>query len=296
MVLMAAIKPEDIKKAAAVLKEQRPAYLKMLDFYESVFVAQEESKKNIDFAPIQISDGLLSLKSKQKFPLIKPAEFIVDTKAASKLCLEICDIANNANPHLAQSAQKFLRAIQNDFDLKALFRLVLEPDPRQFEEVAGQLDLDQNVLTFFIYNSVNPSLRLGAEQLAVYLEGQDPWQQGYCPICGNPPVLSMLEDEGRRTLICSFCWHTWPVKRGLCPFCDKHGSKTSGYFFSQEENEYRVYTCEHCKKYIKTIDTAKTDRWIYPPLEQVVTLHLDIQANQKGYASGLSDFDLPSLK
>ena len=60
-----------------------------------------------------------------------------------------------------------------------------------------------------------------------------------------------------------------------------------GYFFSEEENEYRVYTCDNCKKYIKTIDTVKIDRFIYPPLEQVVTLHLDMQANQKGFESGL---------
>jgi FdhE protein len=296
MARMHAFKPEDIKKAATVLKQQRPAYSKMLDFYEDLFVSQEESKKTIDINPIQISDELLSIKSKQKFSLIDPARFMIDVAAASKLCLKICDIAKNANPHLAQSAQRLLDAIQNGCDLKVLFQLVLEPDRRQFEEIAKQLDLDQNVLAFFIYNSVNPSIRSGAEQLAVYLEGQDPWQQGYCPICGNPPVISMLADEGRRTLICSFCWHTWPAKRGLCPFCDKHDSKTLGYFFNQKENEYRVYTCEHCKKYIKTIDITKTDRWIYPPLEQVVTLHLDIQANQKGYAPGLPDFDLPSLK
>ncbi len=296
MAQMTAFKPEDIKKAAAELKEQRPAYLKMLDFYQAVFVAQEESRKNIDSAPIQISDELLEIKSGQDLPLIDPAGFMIDVEAASRLCLAICDIAKTANPHLAQSAQKLLDAINRGFDLKSAFTHLLQESHAQIDIAAKQLEIEQNVLIFFIYNSINPSIRLGAEQLSVYLDRQDTWQQGYCPICGNPPVLSMIEDEGRRSLICSFCWHAWSAKRGMCPFCDEHGKKTSGYFFSEEENEYRVYTCDNCKKYTKTIDTTKADRLIYPPLEQVVTLHLDLQASQKGYQSGLPGFDLTPIK
>ncbi len=296
MAQMTALKPEDIKRAAAELKEQRPAYIKMLEFYQAVFVAQEESKKNIDIAPIQISDELLEIKSGRDLPLIDPAGFMIDTEAAGKLCLAICDIAKTANPHLAQSAQKLLDAINRGIDLTSAFTHLLQANHAQIDRTAKQLDIEYNVLIFFLYNSINPCLRLGAEQLSVYLERQDPWQQGYCPICGSPPVLSVLEDEGQRFLICSFCWHTWSAKRGLCPFCDQHDKTSIGYFFSEEEKEYRVYTCDTCKKYTKTIDTVKADRLIYPPLEQLVTLHLDMQASQKGYQSGLPGFDLTPIK
>ena len=296
MALMIAFTTEDIKKAAAQLKELRPAYLQMLDFYEDVFVAQEESKKNIAIAPIQISDELLEIKSGQDIPLIDPAGFMIDMEAASRLCLAICDIAKTANPHMTQSAQKLLDAFNRGFDLKSAFTHLLQESHAQIDKTAKQLDIEHNVLIFFLYNSINPSVRLGAEQLSVYLDRQDPWQPGYCPICGSPPVLSVLEDEGRRFLICSFCWHAWSAKRVICPFCDQRDKKSLGYFFSEEEKEYRVYTCDNCKKYMKTIDTVKADRLIYPPLEQVVTLHLDMQASQKGYQSGLPGFDLTSIK
>jgi FdhE protein len=296
MAQMTAFKPEDIKKAAAQLKELRPAYLQMLDFYEEVFVAQAESKKNIDIAPIQISDELLSIQSKQQFSLIDPAGFAIDMEAASSLFLAICATAKNANPHLAQSAQKLLDAINRGFDLKSAFTHLLQESHAQIDRTSKQLDIEHNVLIFFLYNSIKPSVRLGAEQLSIYLDRQDPWLQGYCPICGSPPVLSVLEDEGRRFLICSFCWHAWSAKRGICPFCDQRDKKSLGYFFSEEEKEYRVYTCDNCKKYMKTIATVKADRLIYPPLEQVVTLHLDMQASQKGYQSGLPGFDLASIK
>jgi FdhE protein len=296
MAQMTAFKPEDIKKAAAQLKELRPAYLQMLDFYEDVFVAQEESKRNIDIAPIQISDELLSIKSRQQFSLIDPAGFVIDMEAAGRLFLAICETAKNANPHLAQSAKKLLDAVKRGFDLKSIFTDLLQENNERIDEAAKQLDIEHNVLIFFLYNSINPSVRLGAEQLSVYLDRQDPWQQGYCPICGSPPVLSVLKDESRRFLICSFCWHAWSAKRSICPFCDQRDKKSLGYFFSEEEKEYRVYTCDYCKKYMKTIDTLKADRLIYPPLEQVVTLHLDMQASQKGYQSGLPGFDLTSIK
>ena len=282
-----AFKSEDIKKAAIALRKLRPAYSEMLDFYEKLFVSQEDSKDQIDIAPIQIADEMLAIKAAEKLPLINPDDFVIELDAASKLCITVCETAKSANQHLAQSAQALLDAMDNDLDLKTLFPLLLQASTAQIEKAAKQLDIEQNILAFFIYSSMNPSIKLCAEQLAVYLDRQDPWQQGYCPICGSPPVLSILEDEGKRSLICGFCWHAWPVKRGLCPFCDRHDSKSMGYFFSEEENEYRVYTCDNCKKYIKTIDTTKIDRLIYPPLEQVVTLHLDMQANQKGFESGL---------
>ena len=281
------LKSDDIKNAASVLRKLRPAYSEMLDFYEKLFVSQEDSKNQINIAPIQISDEMLAIKAGEKLPLISTDDFVIDINAASKLWVTICETAKSANQHLAQSAQALLDAIDNDLDLKTLFPHLLQANNTQIEETANQLDIKQNILAFFLYSSMNPSVKLCAEQLSVYLDPQGSWQQKYCPICGNPPVLSILEDEGERSLICSICWHSWPAKRSTCPFCDQHDSRSLNYFFSEEENEYRVYTCDSCKKYIKTIDTRKTDRPIYPPLEQVVTLHLDMKAKEMGFETGL---------
>jgi len=48
------------------------------------------------------------------------------------------------------------------------------------------------------------------------------------------------------------------------------------------------------KKYVKTVDTRKIDRFFYPPLEQIATLHLDMKANETGLERGVgkcADFD-----
>lgn len=106
--------------------------------------------------------------------------------------------------------------------------------------------------------------------------------------------MSALEGDGERFLFCSFCWHKWPVRRLVCPFCENDDSKTLHYFYTEEEREYRVNVCDKCKKYVKTVDTRKIDRFFYPPLEQIATLHLDMKANETGLERGVgkcADFD-----
>jgi FdhE protein len=91
-------------------------------------------------------------------------------------------------------------------------------------------------------------------------------------------------------LICGFCWHPWPVKRVFCPFCENRDGKTLHYFYSEEEKDTRVDLCDNCKKYIKALDTKKVARLIYPPLEQLSTMHLDIKAQEMGFEPGIKLF------
>ena len=99
--------------------------------------------------------------------------------------------------------------------------------------------------------------------------------------------LAMLQNEGKRVLACSFCRHEWSAYRIFCPFCENTDSDTLQYFVVQDDDEHRVDVCENCKRFIKTVDLRKISRIIYPPLEQIATLHLDMKASEAGYVSGL---------
>jgi FdhE protein len=114
------------------------------------------------------------------------------------------------------------------------------------------------------------------------------WEKGYCPICGSPPALARLEADGRRFLFCGFCWHRWPGRRAVCPFCDTADPGRLSYIYSEEEKEYRLDLCDACRKYVKTLDSRHLARTSYPPLEQVASLHLDVKAAEAGYQSALS--------
>ena len=72
-----------------------------------------------------------------------------------------------------------------------------------------------------------------------------------------------------------------------CLFCGNRSSDSLEYLFSEEEPEYRVYLCKACKHYLKVVDTRKLTRGFFAPLEQVVSLHLDMTAAEKGFVHAM---------
>ena len=285
-----ALTSEQVKKAVEAVKKNKPVYAEILNFYGGVFDAQEACKGRIHLEPLQLSEELQNTKAREKLPLIEIEEFIYDDNESANLFLSLCHLAAEANPKLSAAAEIILNAVETTIKPGTLFSGLLNGNEALFENIANELEIEKPVLGFFTYNGIKPSLCAGADQLAVYLNQNEPWLQGYCPICGNAPILSILEDKGRRKLVCSFCWHLWSAKRVHCPYCDSSQNKDLHYFYSDEEKHVRVDLCDRCKKYIKTLDTRKVDRLIYPPLEQISTLHLDIKAQEMGFEPGIKLF------
>ena len=279
---------DQLRKAVETVRRLRPAYATLLDFYVPIFLAQEDSMTRIDIAPIKISEDNLSIKRKEGFPLINLPEFVIDREESNKLFRKMCGIAEETNEEMKLSARGIIRSIDaGELDLNTLSTGLLGEDDLLFEKIADDLKVDAKVFAFITYNSIKPSLSVCASQLSIYLDEDKPWERGYCPVCGKPPVLSMFEGEGKRFLFCSFCWHKWPARRIYCPFCDNRDSKTLRYLKSEEEPEYRLDVCDKCKRYVKTVDTREIARIVYPPLEDVSTVHLDIKAKETGFESGI---------
>lgn len=282
---------DQIKQAVKLILKLRPVYTTILEFYEKIFTAQENAKAHLVIEPVTISKELLALKARDKFPLISMSEFAIDHQASKELFAIICRISEQSGGQLSDSAGKLSTLMNTDqIDLKKLVSALLNNDDACFETISNQFGLDKQVLAFITYNSIKPSLCTCSEQLSSYLDKEIEWGKGYCPICGNVPVISMFQGEGERFLYCGFCWHKWQAKRIYCPYCDNRDTESLQYFFSEDEKEYRVDICDKCKKYIKTVDVRKTERIIYPPLEQVATLHLDIKAKETGLLSGVELF------
>ena len=278
---------EQIKKAIRDIKALRPAYEGILAFYEKLFLAQEATKSHIRLQPIEIPEDLLAVKRKEKFPLIARKDFRVDIKASEALLREICQLACEANEVLTHAGVKLMDALdKGTVDAPTLLSKTLSEDDIYFDETAKSLEIDKEVLLFMAHGSIRPSLSLCAGQLATYIDKDTLWEKGYCPVCGSPPAISILRGEGERFLFCSFCDHEWHSQRIYCPFCENKDQKTLHYFFSEEEEWYRVDVCDQCRKYIKTIDTRKIKRPVYPFVEQVTTLHLDMPAQNQGLQSG----------
>jgi FdhE protein len=285
-----ALTPDQVNKAVNAVIKKNPAYKDILDFYGRLFDAQEESKNRLRIEPLHIPDDVLAVKAQEKFPLVEIKDFAYDKVESTNLFVTIGKLAKESNPKLAASASILLKAVDTDLEPESLFNALLNSNEALFENISAELEIEKPVLGFITYNSIKPSIGTGAVQLSAYLHKNEPWLKGYCPICGSAPILSVLEGEGERSLICSFCWYTWSIKRVYCPFCDSSNNKDLHYLFSEEEKDLRVDLCDNCNKYLKTLDTREADRLIYPPLEQVSTLHLDIKARGEGFEAGVRLF------
>lgn len=289
MTAILAREADQIEAAALALKTSKPDYSVLIDFYTRIFKAQEDSKKQTRVTPPTLTPELVALKAREKFPLIGLADFDIDHEQATALCIQICRIASVDHAQMAPSAQSFVQALEaGKTDLRELCLRLLQGDDAYFDATATQLNLARDALAFIVYSAMRPSLVACAEGLATHLAADKEWGKGYCPVCGSPPGLSFFGDNGERFFHCSFCWHAWPTRRIFCPFCENTDGQTQHYFFSESEKGYRVDVCGRCNKYVKTVDLRELDRVVYPPLEQVASLHLDLMAGEKGLESGLT--------
>jgi FdhE protein len=107
------------------------------------------------------------------------------------------------------------------------------------------------------------------------------WGHGHCPICGGRPNFAVLEEEkGARRLVCSRCNSLWPYARFGCPLC---GSKEKQQYFPSEDGVYRLYVCPDCNRYLKLMDLRGVYREMYPAVERLLTVGMDLAAHQEGY-------------
>ena len=278
---------EQVQKAAASLRALLPEYDPLITFYEQLFTAQENSRLQITLEPIIIAAEVLDGKHRERQPLVGMTEFVFDVPAGRKMLVHICEVIRTSGNQMAPAADRIISALGKDFEIEPLFRNLLAGGDEYYDDTAGRIGCDKNTLAFIAYNSLKPSLTICAEQLSTYLKDRTEWRSGACPVCGGLPAIGVLDLDGRRNLFCSFCWHDWPMPRVFCPFCSNTDGSKLNYLYSETEKAYRLDCCENCRKYIKVVDERAANRPVYPPLEQVASLHLDIMARKAGFDTGI---------
>ena len=275
-----------IEQLASQLTTLRPAYSAIIDYYAAVFALQVHSAETTSPEVIRIDPATIKMKIDQGFAIIEPASFTVDIPVAEHLLIRVCEIAAGSGEKLGAAGEALLRAMDEGAALDGLFADVLD-DRGRINDLARSMDVPPEMVSLLLYMAIKPSLEAGARQLSSHLPEAPQPDRGSCPICGSPPIIGELDSEGRQALHCGLCWHRWPVKRVLCPFCSLTEGASVDYLYSDDEPEYRVNLCGGCRRYLKVVDTRKMTRRFYPPLEQVASLHLDMLAVEKGYVHAL---------
>ncbi len=258
-----------------------PSYDKILNFFKEITIEQNKSIEDTRIVPPDIKKSLRDIHLKEGFPLIDKQDFFIDIHSSIDLFDSLCNISRNANEKLKINIQYIEDALSiNALNLAEIMRN-FHNEP-YIEKIAGEFDIDLIVLKFLIYESIKPSIILNVEIISKENDMKN-WHKGYCPICGSMPDISKLDKNGKRFFKCSFCNFIWQSDRLKCPFCENTDYKKLHYFYAEDREAYRVDLCDNCKQYIKTVDLRKINYDSFLPVDDIVTIHLDIIAQEKGY-------------
>ncbi|MBW2071895.1 MAG: formate dehydrogenase accessory protein FdhE [Deltaproteobacteria bacterium] len=266
------------------LQDKSSDYSEVLVFYQKVLTAQQEFQEKISVAKITLSSEQTEMRLQEGFTLLDRQHFPIDEERSRQLFLKLCTICQDENPVLAKAAGSLQSAVQEgSLNYAALVKAILTDKPEKLDAVSSELDVTPGIVMSLTKLSIQPSIVQVVAELSSTAELAQ-WRQNYCPICGGLPAMAALvEEEGKRLALCSFCGFIWRIPRIGCPFCQTEEQEKLRYFFAEGQDQYRVQVCDKCGGYLKILDTRQEGSSETLAVEDLVTAHLDLLAEQEGY-------------
>jgi FdhE protein len=123
---------------------------------------------------------------------------------------------------------------------------------------------------------------------AAFDEGRVPAAAGagVCPLCGTPPVASVIRIggayDGYRYLCCPLCSSEWHLVRVTCSHC----AQTQGIAYHLIEGgseAIKAESCDGCRTYRKIFYQEK-DPHVEPVADDLASVALDVLMGEAGYA------------
>ena len=181
---------------------------------------------------------------------------------------------------------ELVKAPGRRFDPDPLLRGLIDGGPEVIRRTAEELGTDPGLFGTLLRFTLFAGLMAVEVEAAALRQGAT-WDRGYCPTCGQAPLLAEFRGlDQSRFLRCGWCAASWEVARQWCPACGTRDHEALGFLSKEgEETSYRVATCDACKSGVKTLSTLSR----LPPLVLLVadaaTLHLDLAMADRGYHS-----------
>ncbi len=286
--------PSKINKIISRLKEEKKRGLspRFFDFLEKLFGIQADVEKKIGKIKPGLKKDDIYKRQQNGMPLIGYTDLVLDWPLLNEtftrikaLFVEYSDLFGGIqdSEKIPDTQQQLSREI---------VRTWFNEDRLPADTVTKNTD-EYLLLDTQIQATMKPFLASHTRALIDSVK-QEEWRRLRCPICGGKPDIAYLDKErGSRWLVCCRCDTEWIYQRLQCPYCASEEQKDLAYF-TDDEGTYRLYTCERCHTYLKTIDLRKLETEVLMPLERFLTLDMDRQAQEKGYKPGhiedLTDF------
>ena len=271
------------RAASSALQEARnenPDLGEYFHFHRTLFEALAQARADIS-ATLEVADEeALKARLFQGLPLLSFAQLPVDADRFAELVSTVAAMLTEYNPDLAEQT-----VLDSPTECLALAR-------QRFVEgqaVDGQANAglgggegETSLAQMSVDLALKPYLEWAAERVLPHIEVER-WKRNHCPVCGGAPDFAFLgEESGTRYLLCSRCSSQWPTSRVGCPFCGTPDHTKLSYYLSEDE-VYRLYVCQACRRYLKVIDLRRAGRQVLFPAERVTTVGMDVAAQQEGY-------------
>lgn len=263
-------------------KERKEGTLpEFLKFYQQLLRVQSQVERKLSS---RLEPGLsreaINKRIDTGVPLISFNELALDwqllTATFDEIKIVFADYAELFNSSYERLAELGADAFLTEQVLKPWFEKQKLPAKITVKNV------DKKLVNSIIHATMKPFLTSHARKLRDFID-QERWRRSYCPICGGSPDFASLDTErGSRWLLCSRCDTEWVFQRLQCPYCNTQDQNDLSYL-TDDTGLYRLYTCERCKQYLKTVDLRQTEGQVILPIERFLTLDMDRQAMEKGY-------------
>ena len=257
---------------------------KSLELYRKLLRIQSSAKLRTGPHGPGLSPEVISNRMSTGYPVLEFDDLLIDWGLLWGIFEEVNSLLSSYSEVLCEVPDNLKDSSSCPAFLKEAIRAWFEgsQSPRWIA-VSG---VNEAHWEFILHATLRPFLTRRCEALLNFVN-QELWRRGYCPICGGSPDFAFLDKErGARWLLCSRCDAEWLFKRFGCPYCGTQDQDAQAYF-TDDKGLYRLYVCERCRSYLKAIDLRQTESEVCLPLERILTLDMDIQAQKDGYSPGV---------
>lgn len=265
---------QTVSEAVTEAARQNPDLASYYKFQRTLLQILNQTRAEISGTLEMVDEEALQTRLVQGLPLLSFAQLPIEAQRFAELVSTIAQLLRDYDPDLAEpvphSPAECLTLAQQRFGEGQAHG---EKDGESEEITLAQMAVDL---------ALKPYLEWAAEQVLPHVD-QQRWKRNYCLVCGGAPDFATLDAEvGARYLVCSRCSSQWPYRRLGCPFCETT-DHTKIVYYPSEDGIYRLYVCQACRRYLKTIDLRQVGRTVLLPVERVTTVAMDAAAMQEGY-------------
>ncbi len=263
-----------ILEALTEAAQREPELASYYELHIALIELQEEAKAAIG-ATLEMADSqALEARLREGLSLIAFEQLPIHPAQFAELSLEIAQVLLDHEINILD------QSLPDEVDWLSLARQQFEGEPSG--EGADQTPEGATLARLVADLALDPYLVWAAEQVMPHVD-EALWRRGYCPVCGSAPDFAALDEEtGARHLLCSRCNSEWLYHRLGCPFCGTTDHTQISYYVS-DDGVYRLYVCDACQRYLKTVDLREVNREVLLPVERLTTLAMDAAARQEGY-------------